>query len=508
MNTRVMLVLAVVILGGLVSAVLGPRCSAPSSGPRATLQVSFDTTGPYVILASAKAAAAYRAAITEAKQLHAGAEFREFDLGDLATLLTALKTNPPRYALVFMLPDEIDVNFGWRWVTMATQLDADPFVDLRTGFITGENPNTALAFVKRIGQFARGEITMPTRMVDNLGPNPQAPKGSCVADKGSFMIPAYADAMEVITISHGLEGFTAEKMKLMEDAGFVHYGGHGYPDRVVDSLNGPWVRKIHFAPGLFFNGACYTGVPHGWFDMMGPKVTQKTVKANESFCLGVLAGGPVAYFASLHPDHGIPVYQEMEYLAYTGAPLGGVIKYTHDGVVLGGGGKLSVFDEFKDGMSHPAWTPTDFMLKGTASRVLYGDPSLRVMQPFAEPPFDVTCTAQGRALRVTATIRNLKLKSTFTETYYSEMSQTKQFNDRALIICKLPDGWTAVSGIAQLSVTSGGQTLTGKLIGFGVEQDGGANLLQVLIDLPSTGYQDGPFRKPGAKVSFNASRIQ
>ena len=129
MNTRVMLVLAVVILGGLVSAVLGPGCSAPSSDPRATIRVSFDTTGPYVILASTKAAAACRAAITEAKQLHAGAEFREFDPDDLATLLTALRTNPPRYALVFMLPDEIDVNFGWRWVTMATQLDADPFVD-------------------------------------------------------------------------------------------------------------------------------------------------------------------------------------------------------------------------------------------------------------------------------------------------------------------------------------------------------------------------------------------
>lgn len=506
MNSRRAFALATVVLSGVIAAVVGPGCSAPSSAPRATSQVLVDPAGPYAILASTKAAAVYGAAIAEAKQLHAGAESREFDPGDLATLLTALKTNPPRYALVFMLPEEIDVNFGWRWVTMTTQLDVDPFVDLRTGFITGASPGAALGFVKRIGQFARGEIRMPMRMVDNLGPNPQAPKGSCVSEKGSFMIPVYADATEVTTISHGLEGFTAEKMKLMEDAGFVHYGGHGYPDRVVDSLNGVWVRKIRFAPGLFFNGACYTGVPHGWFDMMGPKVTRKTVKASESFCLGVLASGPVAYFAALHADHGIPVYQEMEYLACTGAPLGDVIKYTHDGVVLGGGGRLPVFDEFKDGMPHQARTPADFMLKGTASRVLYGDPSLKVLEPFADPSFDVTCAAQGQALQVTATIKNLKLKSTFTETYYSEMSQTKQFNDRALVTCKLPDNWRAVSGIAQLSVTSGGQALTGKLIGFGVEQDGGANLLYVLIDLPSTGYQDGPFRKAGAKVSFTANR--
>jgi len=494
------------LLTGAMAAALGSVCSAPSSAVRATSRVSIDTSGPCVILASKKSAKAYRAAIAEAKQLHAGAQVREYDPDDLTALLKALKASPPRYALVFMLPEEIDVNFGWRWLTMTTQLDADPFVDLRTGFITGATPDAALAFVKRIGQLARGEIKMPMRTVDNLGPNPQAPKGSCTASKGSFMVPVYADATEITTISHGPQGFTAEKLKLMEENGFVHYGGHGYPDRVVDSLNGPWVRKIRFAPCLFFNGACYTGVANTWYDMMGPKVTRRTVRAAESFCLGVLAGGPVAYFASLHPDHGIPVYQEMEYLAWTGAPLGDMIKYTHDGVMLANGGRLPVFDEFKDGLPNPAWTPTDYMLKGTASRVLYGDPSLKVMRPFTDPPFDVVCSAQGQALQVAAVLKNLKLKSTFTETYYSEMSVTRQFNDRAQVTCNLPDGWAAVSDIEKLSVTAGGRALAAKLVGFGVEKDREANLLHVLIDLPSTGYQDGPFRKAGAKIRFFASR--
>ena len=499
-------IFAALLLTGAIAAALGPACSTPSSAARATSQVSIDTSGPCVILASTKAGRAYGAAIAEARQLHAGAEVREFNPDDPTTLLTTLKASPSRYALVFMLPEEIDVNFAWRWLTMTTQLDADPFVDLRTGFITGASPDAALAFVKRVGQLARGEIKMPMRTVDNLGPNPQAAKGSCTASKGSFMIPVYAEATEMTTISHGLQGFTAEKLKLMEENGFVHYGGHGYPDRVVDSLNGPWVRKIRFAPCLFFNGACYTGVPTTWYDMMGPMVTRKTVRAAESFCLGVLAGGPVAYFASLHPDHGIPVYQEMEYLAWSGAPLGDTIKYTHDGVMLANGGRLPVFDEFKDGMPHPAWTPAEYMLKGTASRILFGDPSLKVMRPFTDPPFDVVCSAQGQALHVTAAIKNLKLKSTFTETYYSEMSATRQFNDRALVTCNLPDGWTAVSDIVRLSVTAAGRTLAAKLVGFRVEQDGGANLLHVLIDLPSTGYQDGPFRTAGAKISFSASR--
>jgi len=37
-----------------------------------------------------------------------------------------------------------------------------------------------------------------------------------------------------------------------------------------------------------------------------------------------------------------------------------------------------------------------------------------------------------------------------------------------------------------------------------VERDGGARRLHVLIDLPSTGYQQGPFRSAGSSVTFEA----
>jgi len=55
------------------------------------------------------------------------------------------------------------------------------------------------------------------------------------------------------------------------------------------------------------------------------------------------------------------------------------------------------------------------MLKGTASRVLFGDPSLIVADAFTGPPFRVTMVERGRdALGVTATLANPALKSTFT----------------------------------------------------------------------------------------------
>ena len=71
--------------------------------------------------------------------------------------------------------------------------------------------------------------------------------------------------------------------------------------------------------------------------------------------------------------------------------------------------------------------------------------------------------------------------------------------------CPRPAGWTAVSSIGGLSVTAGGRELATRLLGFAVEQDGGAYRLHVLVDLPSTGFQDGPFRMEGAQVAFTAN---
>ena len=43
-------------------------------------------------------------------------------------------TRSRAYALVFIEPDELDVNFAWSWLKIACGLDDDPFVDVRTGF--------------------------------------------------------------------------------------------------------------------------------------------------------------------------------------------------------------------------------------------------------------------------------------------------------------------------------------------------------------------------------------
>ena len=68
--------------------------------------------------------------------------------------------------------------------------------------------------------------------------------------------------------------------------------------------------------------------------------TEEEVKPEVSFCLSMLNNNVLGYFSALHPDHGVPVYQEMEFLATDGASLGDIIKHTYDGVILANGGVL------------------------------------------------------------------------------------------------------------------------------------------------------------------------
>src|SRR5207247_1141576 len=100
-------------------------------------------------------------AIEKAKSLHPEAELVEFEPDKLDELLPVLEKAQPRYALVFVQPDELDVNFAWRWLTLASQIDDDPFIDVRTGFICGRTPQAAEAFVERIAEAAAGHLQLP-----------------------------------------------------------------------------------------------------------------------------------------------------------------------------------------------------------------------------------------------------------------------------------------------------------------------------------------------------------
>jgi hypothetical protein len=500
---------------GVAGTLLGFTIAAASlwsffrpAPPRESLVLRLDVAGPYVILATDRSTKTYARAIEKALTLHSRAARVDFDPQDLDGVLVRLRQLQPRYALVFIQPDELDVNFAWRWLTMTSQIDDDPFVDVRTGFITGATPEAAEAFVERIALAAGGQVRIPGACVDNLGPAEQAAEKSFNTFAGAMMLPsALSERFTPRSISHGKSAFDDARLTALDGAGLIHFGGHGHRDRIDDGIKSAQLPGLKLAPCVVFNGACYTGVTRRWYDESTGMVAEKNVDPADSFCLALLKKDVFGYLAALHPDHGMPVYQEMEFLACEGASLGDVMKHTYDGIVLGAGGKLPTFEPLNAGRASSFTTPADIMLKGTAARIMLGDPALVVCDGFLRRSFSIKTTEEEGHLRVTATVANPDLKSTFTDTYFNDLApQQAPFNDRALLIAELPEGWDSVSGVEVGNVSSRGKTVPHRLVGYALERDGNHRRLHIQIDVAAQGFQQSALRVAGAAVEFVVKR--
>jgi len=474
------------------------------------LYAELDTTPSFLILSTEKASLDYQEAIQKSLKLHPGTEALTFDSNDLSTAKSILKEKAPYYVQVFILPEELEVNFGWKWLIMTSQLDEDPFVDTRTGFITGASPHAAADLVKRISDAVSEEFPIPAKMIDNLGPNMQAKKNSFHKFSHSNFIPIFSQFVKVESLSHGTGGFPQKHLDSMTGAGLLHFGGHGHPGQIDNGMTAQQVTEIDFSPCVCFNGACYTGVVGTYYEMFGSKgtVEKKTVEKQNSFCLNMLQNNVLGYLASLHPDHGMPVYQEMEYMALNGASLGEVIKYTYDSVVLGNGGQLPEFETLSHGMSSPVWTPKDIMLKGTASRVLLGDPSLRIMKPFSlEKPLKFTLDQESEKLTIGTIMNNPQYRAIFTDTFHDTLAfQKNMFNDRALFSIPLPSGFENPSSVQVLGAANGPTTIEYKLQGWAVEKDRDTSLLHIQVDLASQGFMKSEWRNKGAAVGLEVQK--
>jgi hypothetical protein len=146
------------------------------------------------------------------------------------------------------------------------------------------------------------------------------------------------------------------------------------------------------------------------------------------------------------------------------------------------------------------------MLKGTAARLLFGDPALVLGDAFVPAPFKTTVEEKDDELRVTATVANPGLKSTFTDTYHNDLNPQAPFNDRALLVIDLPSDWPAVGPVDVVGVKIGQQALPHRLVGHAVESDQGVRRLHMQVDVPATGFQSSAFRIFGATVEIVARR--
>jgi hypothetical protein len=185
-----------------------------------------------------------------------------------------------------------------------------------------------------------------------------------------------------------------------------------------------------------------------------------------------------------------------------------VEKNTYDGVVLGSGGKMPALAPLKDGAERSQVTPADIMLKGTASRVLFGDPALVVCDAFVPEPFSVAVTPGDGVHRVIATSSGGILTSSLTDTYHNDLSPQAPFNDRALLAIDLPAGWPENSTLRVVAVKARGQSLANRLVGYATERDLGSRRLRVQVDVRADAFQRSAIRVAGATVELEVRGSQ
>ncbi len=431
-----------------------------------TLPVSLDPAGPYLILVSSRAEKASPQALTQALKLHPKALRGRLDVPELAQASALLERHRPHFTLVVLMPDELDANLAWKWLKRTARLDSDPFVDTRTGFLTAPQ---ASAYFQRLADVLAGRERVPAVLVDNLGPVSQGLKsGKLQTTRSSFFLPALK-GLEVMTLSHGPGTPPAAALESMSGAGVLHLGGHGVPDRVSEGMTASQVGLLQLPPAFVFNGCCYGGVTGRYYEA-GSWQT-----AGASFCLALLDRRPLAYFASLHPDHGMPVYQEIERLAWQGGSAGSLIKATHDEVILALGS--ADMPNLRSGQP-PIWTPGQVMAYGTASRVLFGDPSVVLGLPRVPAPLSI---APGEVR-----VQNPALAASLTDTFAGDLCSTpNMFNARAVFLLSGQQAPVKISG-----VKVGQRGLRFRVVRQAVELGKG---LHVQVDCESTGMFRSPF---------------
>jgi hypothetical protein len=419
--------------------------------------------------------------------------------------IATLRTERIRDVLVVVPPEVVDVDFAYDLHRMATRVDDDPFADVRVGVITGRDVDAALRFLAATSAARRTAPPPNGSLLELLGPNVRDDAKTYFWRRPTQF--ARMRGWRQDSVNHGMRGWPDDALPRLEGFQILHLGGHGVPERIEHGLTAQQLARLDLAGTVVFNGACWTGVTRHWYRLGDPTAARQT--ADDTFCLAMLDTGAVAYVAATHPDHGVPVMQEVEHVLVTGAPVGEAIRATVAGLVLARGGKALELPSFRD-RRLPDLRPRGAVeWYGTASRLLYGDPRLRPCGAAMAEPFTFEASPdESGGTRVTATLRDPAARALLTNAYDGDLaSDPTQFNTRAWL--RIP--WDAdrparrvelVGARAARALFAKATDVAARVVGHAVEIDDGECTLHVQVDLASDGLFTSPFRRVGSTVTL------
>ena len=440
--------------------------------------------GKLVVLTDLAKSDPWYALVTRLASAKKAAAVLAFPAGEPQRAKAELQRELPEFALVVTKPDHLDVNVHFALLETLAALDADPFVDVAFGYVTGATLDEAKAFVERIISLSSKRDALPEKLVD-FGPAAQPPSqfSGPAADnlaKGWLRWSAYHRAVDELL----------QRKEWLTGAGVLHAGGHGMPDGIDDGLKGKDLRALalDLAPALYFSGPCYCGVTSAWFAPTAKGIERKVVKPEESFALAALARGVSALFAGFDPDRGETCSQELEHLFVHGDALGYASKETYDGVVVARRQPALELYRYEEGKPAPQRDLIDTMTGGGACRALFGDPTWKPVEACAPPAFDVRKRDGAKELELSWSAEKPDLKQwTLCDVYRCDGGWTH----RIAFKVELPLATArALKGFEVKEVSAQKKPLEHRFATAMVERHGGRAWLHVYLVFPPRGQQN------------------
>ncbi|MCC6669423.1 MAG: hypothetical protein IT458_00060 [Planctomycetes bacterium] len=419
-----------------------------------------------------------------------------------AEALARLRAEAPRFALVVVRPQDLDVNLAYDLLDVFARIDDDPFVDVAYGVVTGRDAAAARAFLARSDAVRREPSRIPRASLEVMGPNQMDDTAARFWGR-PIALPRLAGWRQQ-SLNHGRRGYPDTRLAELQGYGLVHLGGHGVPERIEQGLTAAQVRRLDWSDAIVWSGACWTGVVGPWVEYRAGRVERRTCA--EPFALEVLENGAAAYLAALHPDHGIPVYQEIEHVLATGATLGEALECTYDALVLHAGGRRPELPRWREGAPPPPSGRGNVEFQGTAARILFGDPRIRPCAALVPASFSVRSERDGKVLRITATLRHTELRNGLSDTFAGDLaSDPMLFNERMALKVPLAPGDPGQRITVERARSGPGllrrsRDLPSRVVGHAVEEEDGRRFLHVQVDFPAAGFQESEFRRAGTQV--------
>ena len=372
------------------------RCGKKEGAPPAA------NLGTLVLLTDLSQQDAYYPVVSLLKKEKRPVATIRFPKGKISAVRKKLRKHLPEFVLVVTRPERIDANLHFELLEIAAALDKDPFVDFAMGYVTGATPAEALAFAQRIVKIGKRKKTLP-KSVFHFGPS----KNKALSEGGPIRHDL-AKGWKKTWLYHGSAEEMTKRMKRLTGHGFLHAGGHGEPERVVDGLTGKQLREKQFdlSPAIYFSGPCYCGVTANWYKLQAGGIKRERADLMSSFALALIASRVTALFAGLDPDRLEQSSQEMEHLWIHGDALGHAMKETYDGTTIALRNAEYKLFRYKPGGPRPQKNLAMTMIGGGASRALYGDPTYVPFKPSAKPTFPVTTRDGKKALSIVWESRN------------------------------------------------------------------------------------------------------